>query len=148
MTWLGLEGVSRLLGEKSDKHFFIIVVCVDEEFKTYLGFSRDIMGDDGKPGCSIGWWSALEEDISRRREELASFDPAREGVCSIVAAAGRDFGTRFLGVDEIARRALDGGISLISGNNGGPCDWEANCGRPPYTSFFLLPRGVAITCTL
>lgn len=59
--------------------------------------------------------------MSRRREELASLDPARVGVWSIVAAGGRDFGTRLLGVDEIARRALDGGISLISGNNGGPC---------------------------
>lgn len=117
-----MEGVSRLLVEKLNEELFIIVVYDDddEEFKVYLGFSRDIMGDR-KPGCSIWWWSALEEDMSRRREELASLDPARVGVWSIVAAGGRDFGTRLLGVDEIARRALDGGISLISGNNGGPC---------------------------
>lgn len=121
-----MEGVSRLPVEKK-LEFFVIVVYGDddEEFKAYLGFSRDMMGDEGKPRCrSIDWWFAHEEDISRssRREELVSCDPAREGVCSIVAAVGRDFGTRFLGVDEIVRRALDGGISLISGNNGGPCD--------------------------
>lgn len=109
ITWLGLEGVSRI----GKLELFIIVYG---EFKAYLGFCRDIMGV--KPGCSI-WFSTLLEDISRR-EDLASFDPAREGVCSIVAV-GRDFWTRFLGVDEIARRALDGGISLISGN-GCPCD--------------------------
>lgn len=143
-----MEGVSRLLVENLDEELLIIVVYDDEEFKPYLGLSRDIVGDDGKLTCLIWWRSAIEEDMSRR-EELASFDPAREGVCSIVAAVGCNFGTRFLGVDEIARRALDGGISLISGNNGGPCcDWEANGGRPPYTSFCLLPRGVAITCTL
>lgn len=92
-TWLlDLEGVLRLL-KKSE--LFIIVVCDDEEFKAYLGLSREIMGD-GKPGCSNWWWwwwSALEEDISRKREELASFDPARQGVCSIVAAVGREFRT-------------------------------------------------------
>lgn len=123
-TWLlGLEGVSRL-GKKSEE-LFIIVVYDDEEFKAYLGLRRDIMGD-GKPGCSDWWWwwwwSALEEDISRKREELASFDPARQGVCSIVAAVGREVWTPFLGVDETVRRALDGGISLISGNGGSCCD--------------------------
>ena len=146
-TWLlGLEDVSRLV--KRSEELFINIVCDDEEFRAYLGLSRDIMGD-GKPACSIcWWWSALEDDISRKREELASFDPAREGVCSIVAAVGRESWTRFLGVDDIVRGALDGGISLISGNDGGSCGWEANGSGPPYISFCLLPRGVAITCTL
>lgn len=123
ITCLGLEGVSRPLVENLDEELFIIVVYDhdDEEFNVDLGFSRDIMCEDSKPGCSIWRWSAVEEDMSRRREELASLDPARVGVWSIVAAGGRDFRTRLLGVEEIARRALDGGISLISGNNGGPC---------------------------